>query len=39
MSRTTCRACAALLETKRASADGGKGDNGARLWLVTKQGR
>lgn len=33
--RTTCRACAALLEAQRGSADGGTGDANARLWTVT----
>lgn len=34
VTRTTCRARAALLEQQRAAAeaDGGAGDNGARLW-------
>ena len=32
VTRITCRARAALLEEQRAAEDGGKGDNGARLW-------
>lgn len=37
--RTTCRACAALLEVRRATQDGGTGDSDARLVWVTKQRR
>lgn len=36
ISRTTCRACAAVLEEKRAAADGGAGDNQARIWRISK---
>ncbi len=34
--RTTCRACAAALEAKRAADDGGKGDNNARIWRIIR---
>lgn len=36
--RSTCRACALLAETRRAAAeaDGGKGDNAARIWHIEK---
>lgn len=34
VTRTTCRARAAVLEAQRAAADGGTGDNAARLWRI-----
>jgi hypothetical protein len=39
--RITCRARAALLESQRAAAeaDGGTGDNNARLWWTERVGR
>jgi hypothetical protein len=34
--RQTCRACAAALEARRESDDGGKGDNSARIWRIIR---
>jgi hypothetical protein len=33
---TTCRACAALAEARRAADDSGKGDGQARIWRLIK---
>lgn len=37
--RKTCRACAARLESVRASDDGGSGDSRARIWWISRDDR